>query len=176
MIRVNDPHPCASPPHRVPLSPGGAAGDFVRWIEEECDPSDPPHSVAGGFTHFSTEWDWLSFLWNLYVNDDNPYTVAEIADVWDGVPTGDVAYYCCHLDANDDPDNCARYPGSGVCGVGTPTMRTVGKLWTVDATFGVNVGLAEEVGDIYNDWGEPLYNPDKFDLFVNTGTFTRVNF
>jgi hypothetical protein len=86
------------------------------------------------------------------------------------VPTGDVAYYCCHLDANDDPDNCARYPGSGVCGVGTPTMLTVGKLWEDDLAFGVNDSIRESAQIIYAS------DPDKYYLFRDSGTWARVNY
>jgi hypothetical protein len=51
-------------------------------------------------------------------------------------------------------------------------MLTVGKLWTVDTTFGVAVGLSQEVAIIYSDPSEA----GKRNLFLDTGGFAKVNY
>lgn len=56
-------------------------------------------------THYGTEWDWLSFYWNLWVDASTPFTVAEIAEVWDQVPNEDTAFFCCH-ETGGAPDDC----------------------------------------------------------------------
>jgi hypothetical protein len=160
------------PPTTIALDSGGATTDFARWVEEECDPT------GDDFEHYGTEWDWLNFFWNLWVDGDDGFSVSEIANVWDMVP--DVAYFCCN--SITTPTTCEeKYPGTA-CGTipynPLPFRIKVGKLWEDDGAFYVNDSVRETAAIWYNDpVGHPLtYDPDKYWLFSDTGENTRVNY
>ena len=173
-----------APPHAVGISPGqGTGGANVKWIDNECPGAG---TGTGGFMHYGTEYDWLEFWWNLWTADANAYTVAEINTIWN--ETTGRAYWCCNLDASGVPTSCQRlintnptWPTVLTCTRSYPTKVNAGRLWDVDSTFGVtttNFGtgasLKTKVDDIYNDSGEPLYNHNKYQLFVNQGGFAGV--
>lgn len=149
-------------PHVVPLDTGDEATDFTRWIEEECNPA------SGTFQHYGTEWDWLNFFWNLWVDASDPISVADIADVWDTVPSTDVAYFCCNAWQTscipDDDGVCPTFPNPYI------VQHEIGKLWTDDSAFYVN--------DSVREYAQAKFGAGsgKYNLFNLSGQYTRVNY
>ena len=135
----------------------------VNWVDYECP---PPASPA--FRHYGSEWDWLDFFWGLWAAAANAYSVAEIEAVWSA--TTERAWFCCHLDASDDPDDCL--PSSdGVCVVGHyNTPIKVGKLWEADPTFDVDVGILDRVEVVYG------LNTPKYNVFADRGGVSKVTY
>jgi len=160
-------------PYEVELSDS----DDVKWLQYECSPA------ANFQPHMSNEWDWVSFFWNLYADGGtNKYSVDEINTVWDGIPSDQRSYDCCAA-TDTDPGtgeywvatNCVHLTVGSTCSPSYPHAFMIGKLWSADVTnHGVTMGLSERVDDLYNDTGEPLYNPAKFQHFVDTGVDAMV--
>jgi hypothetical protein len=142
----------------------------VKWIEYECDPS------GGDFVHYGTQWDWLDFYWGLWTDATDAFSADEINEIWEstrwnGLP--DRAYFCCDVDTDSDPTACDPRDKPEDCDAGTntkPARLGVGYLWTADPTFEVNVGVLDRTQVIYAS------DPDKYDLFEETGENTKVNY
>ena len=83
---------------------------------------------------------------------------------------------------DDTPTACLVQPPSSAveCGSGVylwyPHQQIVGRLWTADATFDVDEGVVDVAYDTYGDPSSPDYDPDRYNLFVNTGNNTKVNY
>ena len=137
-----------------------------------CCECPPP--AAPAFRHFGTQWDWLDFYWGLWTDATDAFSADEINGIWestrqpDGLP--DRAHFCCHLDANDDPDACLPATTSTCSLLAFPEPVAVGYLWTADPDFWVGVGVLDRVQIIYAS------DPTKRDLFETVGGLTRVNY
>ena len=83
---------------------------------------------------------------------------------------------------DDTPTACLVQPPSSAveCGSGVylwyPHQQIVGRLWTADANFDVDEGVVDVAYDTYGDPSSPDYDPDRYNLFVNTGNNTKVNY
>jgi hypothetical protein len=92
------------------------------------------------------------------------------------VTNNEIAYFCCNVDANGNPDTCDQRDKSAACGTAPnysfyPVELMVGKLWEDDGDFDVTKGLLDTAWAKYgvSNWG-------KYNLFVNTGTNARVDY
>ncbi len=98
------------------------------WMESECDPT------VDGFENLGTEWDWISFFWNLWTIGDDRFDVDEINTAWNLVPDWK-AIQCCA------GTNCYFRPQGGSCAAGED-QYSVGKVW------------ADVNGHVMMHWGE----------------------
>jgi hypothetical protein len=155
-------------PWFVPLNPSSD----VKWIDSECTPS------SGFQEHMGSEWDWLSFFWNLWTQGGtNKYSIDEINTVWDGIPDDQIAYDCCQAYDNDPgtdeywiATDCVHTSASTCSGL-YPEEFAVGKLWSADvANHGVTTGLDERVRALYGNTDPKTVH------FENTGNNAGVTF
>jgi len=142
----------------------------VKWTDYECDPS------GDDFEHYGNEWDWLLFFWNLYTEggDTNRFELSEIINMWDWVSDGNVADFCCTVDASGNPSVCAPRQKPYVCAKSPnflPVQFEVGKLWEADSEFDVTEGVRNQAYSTYH-----ATNPDKYEYFFNTADDARVNY
>jgi len=112
-------------------------------------------------------------------DDTDPFSVEEITEVWANVPSDNsYAAFCCWPEEGAPLACVPKTQGVNCTVVYVPpfgnlpaTRVPVGKLWEDDdETFGVTNSLREQAAFIYAG------NPDKYDLFWQTGENTRVDY
>jgi len=168
---------CTAPPEDycyhpvIPLTDYTDTAPGVRWVTNAC-----PDATAEGFQHFGTEWDWLNFYWALWTGGTTTtrYTIAQIADIWGGVPDTNAARLCCfqvpiHFPPYPNPPSgCEKthWLSSSNCPTSKPVIFNVGKLWTTDADYS---NTPQVLQTAYN-----LYGSSKGDRLADVGGFTGV--
>ena len=100
-----------------------------KWMETECQPG------ANAFRHLGTEWDWLSFYWNLWTITPNNLDIDEISVIW-GYLSDNYNSACCN-------GPTCRFSSGGVTCVSPEQLVQTGKPWnllqsSVNYQFNIN--------------------------------------